>query len=156
MAESNHTTVAAPTARQPQPVLRSPFWIWIVFGFGAFIHLFQFLLVISPNERPILTGQQPVTTVPGEESARSLAELLVSGGVTLPVWFLNGIAVTASVSVVCLVAVVFLRKWGLYGYTLATLGMVGLTIAAGIFSPMWLLYPTFITVIGVMNRDQLK
>lgn len=156
MAESNNTTVAAPTARRAQPILRSAFWIWTVFGFGAFLHLFQFLLVVSPNERPILTGKQPVTTPVDEESARSLAELLVSGGITLPEWFLNGIAVTAGTSVICLIAVVFLRKWGLYGYTLATLVMVGLTIAAGVFSPFWLIYPTFITVIGVMNRDQLK
>jgi hypothetical protein len=134
---------------------RSPFWIWVSFGYGAFYHVLQFLFAISPNERPILTGEQPVRAT-AEEEGKSFAEVIASSGITIPEWFLNGIAITAGFSIFFLIAGMFFRRWGLSGYIAATLVMIGLTIKAGLFSPVWLVFPTFVTVIGVMNRDQLK
>jgi hypothetical protein len=134
---------------------RSPFWIWVSFGYGAFYHVLQFLFAISPNERPILTGEEPVRAT-AEEEGKSFAEVIASSGITIPEWFLNGIAITAGLSIFFLIAGMFFRRWGLSGYIVATLVMIGLTIKAGLFSPVWLVFPTFVTVIGVMNRDQLK
>lgn len=135
---------------------KTPLWLRVAAGGGAFFSLLGFVFLISPyNRKQLLTPSVEELEAMGLDASQ-IADRLEYASTISPM-MLNASAGVYFMAMISLLIVAFrLQRSGVYAYILLTFVNTAIFMAYGLFSPALLLIPMTVTITAMLNREFLR
>lgn len=135
---------------------KTPLWLRVAAGVGAFFSLLGFAFLISPyNRAELLTPSAEALEELGL-NASQIADRLEYAATISPMMLNASAGVYFMAMISLLVVATRLQRSGVYAYILLTFVNTAIFIAYGLFSPALLLIPMTVTVTAMLNREFLR